>query len=48
MNEEDKNTEPKDRKVYEKPMITSEKVFETLALSCGSVGDPCLVAPLKS
>ncbi len=48
MNEEDKNNEAKDRKVYEKPMIVSEKVFETLALSCGSVGFPCIGVPPKS
>lgn len=48
MNEQDKSTPEKPRKAYEKPMIVSEKVFETLALSCGSVGFPCIGVPPKS
>tara|TARA_R110002073_G_scaffold74100_2_gene181035 strand:- start:23216 stop:23362 length:147 start_codon:yes stop_codon:yes gene_type:complete len=48
MSEENKNNPPKGRKVYEKPMITSDKVFETLALSCGSSGQACFGVPPKS
>ncbi len=48
MNEQDKNTPAKQRKTYEKPMIVADKVFETLALSCGSVGLACIGAPPKS
>jgi hypothetical protein len=48
MNKEDKNSEDKGRKPYEKPMIVSEKVFETLALSCGSGGFECIGVPPKS
>ena len=45
---DNKNTDTKRRKTYEKPGIISEKVFETMALSCGSVGFACINVPPKS
>lgn len=36
--EEDKNLNTKTRRPYVAPAVLSEEVFETLALSCASVG----------
>ncbi len=30
----------KEKKVYQKPAFRHERVFETLALSCGKIGAP--------
>ena len=37
----DKKTEPKQRKPYEKPRVTSDDEFETLALSCVKAFPAC-------
>ena len=46
--QKDKEVVVTSKKPYEKPAIVAEKVFETMALSCGSVGIACVGAPPKS
>ena len=40
-NDRNKRPERRERKPYEPPRVTSEQVFEVLALSCSSVGGAC-------
>jgi len=39
------------KKIYEKPSVTSEPIYETLALACGKLpgqGASCIGAPRRS
>lgn len=42
---------PRDKKPYEKPSVTSEPIYETVALACGKLpgqGGMCNAAPSAS